>query len=161
MLGAHTLGRYLSETLVSLPGPLAQLIYLGSLRDHYSGRYVHEGWAEYSSPAEVHGLLKSKHLEIFEFVGSYGLIDLARELRSHFRALGEDERRAVAVWRELQPFSEIIPEGCSRVSRKLFSSQLRLALEVLANAPDWPHLQVPAASPLPPPGRPHPRPAVN
>jgi hypothetical protein len=161
MLRDDSVSRYLSEALASLPGPLAQLLFLASLRDHYTGRYVHEGWAGYSTPEEVHELLMRKHREVFEFMGSHSLIDFSRELRSHFRALGEDEARVVALWRELEPYKGMIPEGCSRVSRELFSSQLGLALEVLAKAPDWEYLQVPDASPPPPPGPPPPRPYLN
>jgi len=39
----RSLSRYMGEALDCLPTPFAQLAWLTSLRDHYSGRYLHEG----------------------------------------------------------------------------------------------------------------------
>lgn len=152
MLRGDSLSRYLSQALSSLSGPLASLTFLASMRDHYNGRYLHEGWASFGSPAEVHEMLRSTHVAVFESLLGLSVIDLARALRSHILSLAEEEARAVALWRELEPYYEMIPEGCSPLARKLFISQLQLALEVLALAPEWSCLQPPGAWPPPPPG---------
>ena len=152
MLRDGSLSRYLGDALACLATPFAQLVWLTSLRDHYSGRYLHEGWANYSSPAEVHELLRSTHLRVFEAVARLSLIAFCRELRIHFRAIGEDEPRAVRLWLELEPYSEMVPEGCPALLRGLFVFQFRSALQVLAQVPDWACLQVPVAPPHPPPG---------
>jgi len=152
MLPGDSLSRYLTQALSSLPGPLSSLVFLSSLRDHYNGRYLHEGWASCGSPAEVHEKLRHAHLLVFESLLELPMLEYARELRQHIQSLGEEEARVVALWRELEPFNEMIPEGCSPAGRQLFRSQLRLALEVLALAPDWRCLQAPAASPPPRPG---------
>ena len=68
------------------------------------------------------------------------------------QVLGEAEQRAATLWLETEPYYEMIPEGCSSLSRKFFISQVRFALELLIHAPSWEHLEEPAASPLPPPG---------
>ncbi len=54
MQSAERLERYLTRALDSLEGPLAQLVYLASLRDPYTGRYLHEGWSAVVSPEAVH-----------------------------------------------------------------------------------------------------------
>jgi len=161
MLPGDSLSRYLTQALSSLPGPLASLVFLSSLRDHYNGRYLHEGWASCSSPGEVHEKLRSAHLRVFESLLELPMLEYARELRRHIHSLGEDEARVVALWQEMEPYNEMIPEGSSPVGRQLFMSQLRLALEVLALAPDWRCLQAPAASPLPRPGPLYPHPGPN
>ena len=149
MLGYSSLLRYLDDALACLGTPFAQLIWLSSLRDHYSGRYLHEGWANCSSSQEVHALLRQTHLRIFEDAVKLPLVSLCNELRLHFHMLEESETRAVRLWLELQPFSEMIPEGTTLLLRRMFTSQLQLALEVLSRAPGWAYLQEPSA--LPPP----------
>ena len=155
------LSRYLSQALSSLSGPLASLAFLSSMRDHYNGRYIHEGWANFGSPEQVHDMLQKTHVAVFESVMGLSVVDLARALRSHIAALGENEARAVALWQELEPYYEMIPEGCTVPARRLFISQMQLALEVLALAPEWTHLQPPGAWLPPPPGPLHLHPAPN
>jgi len=161
VLSTDSLSRYLSQALSSLSGPLASLTFLSSMRDHYNGRYIHEGWASFGSPEQVHAMLRETHLAVFESVLGLSVIDLARDLRSHIRALGEKEARAVALWQELEPFCEMVPEGCAPPVRRLFISQMQLALEVLSLAPEWSQLQLPSAWPPPPPGPLHLHPAPN
>ena len=155
MLQEKPISRYLHNVLNSLPSPFAQLVFLASLRDPYSGCYLHEGWAVVSSPEEVNCALRETHEDVFESVAALSLITLSRELRKHFQALGQTEIRAAKLWLETEPFYEMIPEGCSPLARRFFISQFRLALEILIQAPDWVCLSEPNASPLPPPDPTH------
>ncbi len=158
MLEEKPITRYLHNVLNSLPSPFAQLVFLASLRDPYSGTYLHEGWAAVSSPAEVNLALRETHHDVFESVAGLSLITLSKELRKHFQALGQAELRAANLWLETEPFYEMIPEGCSPLARRFFICQFRLALEVLVQAPDWVCLEEePSASPPPLPD-PIPRP---
>lgn len=153
MLWEDQLASYLSHALASLPGPFAKLVFLTSLRDPYTGHYIHEGWASCASSDEVHAMLREAHRIAFESALELSLIATARELRKHFQALGEpDESRVAGLWLELEPYREMIPEGCPAISRKFFTSQLRFGLEVLTRAPHWSHLQEPVSSPLQPLG---------
>lgn len=157
MLREDSLSRYLSNALASLAGPFAQLVFLASLRDPYTGRYLHEGWASVSSPADVHRALRDTHGSVFESVVSLPLIAFCGELRKHFQSLGEVEWGAAKMWLEMEPYYEMIPEGCPLLSRRFFISQFRTALEVLIHAPDWAHLEEPTSLPVRQPGPP-PRP---
>lgn len=157
MLTEDSLSRYVRRALDSLPSPFAQLVFLASLRDPYTGHYLHEGWASISSPAEVNRALRMTHQSIFESVVDLPLLALCKELRRHFASLGETEQRAAKLWLETEPYYELIPEKCPLIPRKFFISQLRLALEVLVRAPDWSCLGEPAAS-QPPPPAPEPQP---
>jgi len=148
MLTNGSLSRYLSDALTCLATPFAQLAFLTSVRDHYTGRYMHEGWASFSSPSEVHDLLRNTHLRVFDGVLRLSLVAFCKELRKHFQALEQEERRVVHLWLEIEPYYEMIPQGCSLLSRKMFISQFRLALEILAQAPEWAYLREPIA-PLP------------
>jgi hypothetical protein len=151
MLRENAISRYLTTALNSLPSPFAQLVFLSSLRDPYTGHYFHEGWASVSSAADVNFTLRETHRMVFDSVVAFSLMPLTRELRKHFQCLGETELRVAKLWLQTQPYHEMIPEGCPLLSRKFFISQVHLALEVLAQAPNWAYLEEPTASPFPPP----------
>ena len=158
MLQEHAISRYLSRVFDSLPSPFAQLAFLASLRDPYTGHYVHEGWATVCSPAELNVILRDAHQSVFASVVGLSLVDVSRELRRHFKSISEVERRAATLWLDTKPYYEMIPEGCSSLSRKYFISQVHFALELLVHAPSWGYLDEPTSS-LPqlpaPTSRPH------
>ena len=151
----NVISRYLLHAMGSLPTPFARLIFLTSTRDHYTGQYFHDGWASESSAEEVSVALGKMHRQVFEAVTSLPLLDLCREIRGHFDSLGEVESRTASFWMETEPYREMVPSGYPELARKLFISQVRLALEVLVQAPNWEQLAELAASPRPPLGPGH------
>ena len=144
-----SLQRHIARSLNSAGGHFARLVFVGSLRDAYTGHYLHEGWGQIAPAGEVHDTLRSVHQGIFFSVLNLPLLDLAKELRLHFRSLSQPEQETATFWLETEPFRDLIPQGCARSSRELFVSQVRTALEVLRRAPDWPELSGPIASPPP------------
>ena len=144
------------RAMSELSTPFARLVFLASTRDHYTGQYFHDGWASESSPDEVNSALRQMHRQMFEMVTNLPLLDLCREIREHFNSLGEAESRTASFWIETEPYREMVPSGYSELARKLFISQLQLALKVLVQAPNWEQLEESAASRHPPlgPGRP-------
>lgn len=141
---------YIDQAVQSADTPFAGLVFLGSLRDAYSGRYVHEGWGHMASAEEVHSALRETHTSLFNVVVRLSLADLSKQLRSHFQALNQPERETSVWWLEIEPFRDLIPQGCSAVLRELFVSKVKTALEVLCHAPAWSELAVAiAASPQP------------
>ena len=148
MITGELLDLYMNRALDSLEGPLPRLIFLTSLRDPYTGRYLHEGWATVFPASFVHDALRDTHREIFDSVGSMMLPALCNELRKHFHSLGEEEAKVAKLWLETEPYYEMIPEGCSLLPRKFFISQVRAALEVLVRAPNWEFLEESIAWPL-------------
>lgn len=146
----RSLKRYIAQAVHSADTPFAALVFLGSLRDAYSGRYLHEGWGQMASAEEIHSMLRETHQSLFNLVVRLSLIDLSKQLRIHFRSLDQAERQTSVWWLEVEPFRDLIPQGCSVVLRELFVSKVKTALEVLCHAPGWPELAVaPAASPQP------------
>jgi len=149
MLSAERLDRYLQRALDSLDGPFAKLAFLASLRDPYTGRYLHEGWSAVLPAELVHDALRDTHRSVFHKAVDLGLPDLCNELRAHFRLLGEEETRVAKLWLETEPYYELVPEGCPQLPRKFFITQIRAALAVLVRAPNWRFLREPVASPPP------------
>ena len=152
MLLENPVSRYLQHAMSVLPTPVERLVFLTSMRDHYTGHYLHEGWAGVSSSEEVNAALKQMHRQVFEAVATLSLLDLCIEIRKHFDSLGETELRAANFWLETEPYYEMIPAGYAQLARKLFISQVRLALEVLVRTPEWDCLAASTSSPPQPPG---------
>ena len=144
----RSLKRYIAQAVHSADTPLAALVFFGSLRDAYSGHYLHEGWGQMASPEEIHSVLSETHQSLFNSVVRLSLIDLSKQLRMHFQSLNQPERETSVRWLEVEPFRDLIPQGCSAVVRELFVSEVKTALEVLCHAPEWSELAVaPAALP--------------
>ena len=142
----HALKHYIARAIRYAHTPFEALIFFGSLRDGYSGRYLHEGWIQVGSPEEIHAELRKTHEWLFHSILRVPLPDLGKQLRIHFQSVNQPERETSAWWLEFEPFRDLIPQGCSAVLRELFISQVRTALEVLYHAPEWSELAVPAAS---------------
>ena len=144
----RSLKRYIAQAVHSADTPLAALVFFGSLRDAYSGHYLHEGWGQMASPEEIHSVLSETHQSLFNSVVRLSLIDLSKQLRMHFQSLNQPERETSVRWLEVEPFRDLIPQGCSAVVRELFVSEVKTALEVLCHAPEWSELALaPAALP--------------
>lgn len=141
----HTLSKLLERNLASLASPLAQLVYLSSLRDNYTGRYIHEGWETMTSSEEIHATIGQVHSEIFSRVVQFRLAPLSRELQEHFGTLGGPVGKMAEFWRQFEPFREMLPLDCSPVLKEFFISQMKVALGILGISPDLSALQEPTA----------------
>ncbi len=149
-----SLERYVARAVCSADTVFEQLIFLSSLRDAYTGQYLHEGWIRIASPEKIHQELRRAHQVSFESVLQLSVIELGRLLRFHFQSIGQLEGKISLLWLEAEPFRTLIPHGCLPVLRELFVSQVKTALGILCRAPDWPHLRAPIALLHTPPARP-------
>ena len=156
MIREDPVSRYLLHAMSVLPTPFARLVFLTSMRDHYTGQYLHEGWASASSSEEVNAALGRMHRQVFEVVTTLSLLEVCKEIRKHFDSLGESELQTANFWLETEPYYEMIPAGYPPLARKLFISHVRLALEILVKAPKWDCLETSVSLPLqlPDPARP-------
>jgi hypothetical protein len=145
------LNNLLERSLGSLPTPFARLVFLASIYDPYSGRYMHEGWASVAASEEVHRTLEQAHLTAFEDVLSLPLEDLGGQLQEHFTGLGGADRKRIRSWLDTEPFRDAIPGGASSLQREFFISQMRTALWMLVSAVSLEVLPERYASRLQPP----------
>ncbi len=117
----------------SLGSPLERLVFLASLRDAYTGHYMHEGWAQIADAQDVHDAAHDMHRAVFSGVIDLPLKQLAEELRMHFRTLGGSGPEMAAAWLQAEPFREMMPAGCTLMEREFFVSQMKLALAVIVH----------------------------
>ncbi len=146
------LGILLNRSLSSLRNPFDRLVFLASMRDPYTGNYVHEGWATVASAEEVHRTINRVHYTLFEGVFELSLEELCGQLYEHFNSVGGSYRQLAKRWLESEPFRDAIPEGASTLQREFFLSQMRTALWILVAASNQVVLPEQYASRLRPPG---------
>ncbi len=126
---------FVERVLKSFSSSLEQLIYLSSLRNIYSGEYLHEG-RDRAAPLVMDPTFSHCHMDVFQGVLSKRVQELCEEIREHFDAQLEEPTQAANFWLENEPFREMIPTGCSPVEREYFTLQFRIALRILARSPD-------------------------
>lgn len=118
-------------TLARLPGDLARLLYVASLRDLGSGRYRHEGLESQYGEEAVQQALAFCHEQLFYRILERPLEQLDLELRRCLGSLEGDFGEIVRQWQELEPFRVAIPGGMPDYLRELFTSNLRVLLRGL------------------------------
>jgi hypothetical protein len=137
-----TIEQHLELALEHLPNAFARLAFLAAVRDSYTGRYLHEGWALAASREEIHENLRRAHLEIFEFVCSMPLPELCAELSRYFHSLSVPSSETIRVWSEVESYRDLMPQGPCVEEREFFIAQISIALRVLITAPDWAQREV-------------------
>lgn len=117
----------------SLSSPFERLVFLASIRDVYTGHYLHEGWAQIADAQDVHDAAHDMHRAVFRGVIDLPLKQLVEELRVHFRTLGGSGQEMAAAWLQAEPFREMMPAGSTIMEREFFVSQMKLALAVVVH----------------------------
>ena len=145
-----TLEEHLELTFAHLSTPFAKLAFLAVVRDPYTGKYVHEGWTSISSPEQIHEVLRAAHREVFEFLCSLSMTQVCGELADYLHTPGSPLMATVRVWSELEVFRDLVPQGICVEERDFFVSQMQIALEVLAIAPNWAPMELASWRFLPP-----------
>ncbi len=118
------------RTLASIPGVIARLVYLGSLRDFNSGDYQHEGFVYRHGRVAAAAALTICHRQVFQDVLLLPMADLTREIETYFQTT-ESPAKTMMAWRRLKAFQLLTPVPCDPVSENLFTSKVQLALGVL------------------------------
>ena len=121
----------MGKSLDLIPSRIEKVVFLSSLHDPYTGRYLHEGWVELVTAAEVNEAIRQMHLQIFGDLLEIDLKELCTELGDHFKSLQGSPREMARLWLEGEPYREMIPASSSLVERAFFISQIRSALSVL------------------------------
>jgi hypothetical protein len=118
------------RTLASIPSEYGKLIYLASLRDLGSGRYVHDG-LEKSYPAEaVQEALVHAHKEICARILEMPLARQESDLFSCLQGLNAELEDVVRNWKELESYRVLLPFGLPGYLRVLFCSDVETLLGI-------------------------------
>jgi hypothetical protein len=104
---------------------------LSSLRNIHTGVYEHFGLAQRVGEGEVDHLLRRSHVEIFQEWLCFGLERQKHELEEYFFGLPGDKREIIATWLSIEPYGAWIPADSRDVERKLYYTDLSVALELI------------------------------
>lgn len=118
------------HTLDHLSTDLTKVVCLASMRDYNTGQYHHDGLAGQYSEELAARALETCHREIFEQLLLKPLGELVDELEHYFAATGGAGREAGKFWEENEPYRVLVPRDADPVARKLFVSNIRIALAV-------------------------------
>src|SRR5260370_27833066 len=100
----------LELTFRYLPTCFSRLAFLASVRDSYTGRYLHEGWAMQSSAEQVHDILRRTHKDVFNLVLKMPLVTFCGELRGFLESLANTDHLIIYLLLAIASFLDIVPE---------------------------------------------------
>jgi hypothetical protein len=118
-------------TLAGIPGLLARLTYIASLRDLSSGRYEHAGLAALYPDAAIQQAMQLCHEQIFERILEASLSSQEQDLRACLARMEGGLSVAVSHWRRMEAYRVLVPEAAPEYLKDLFCSNLRVLLEIL------------------------------
>jgi hypothetical protein len=119
------------RTLAAIPSEYGRLLYVSSLRDLASGRYVHEGLAAVYPGEAVQQGLTHCHEELFAKLLETSLEEQEWDLRACLSALEGDFWDIIARWQELESYRLLLPAGVPGYLHDLFCSNVRALLGLL------------------------------
>ena len=123
-----------SRTLSQIPAVYGRLVYLSSLRDSDSGRYVHHGLGLVFGEDEADRALRESHLGSFREWLNMDLEQQKADLMLYLSGQPTERRRLVENWIRLAPYRGVLPTVCSEAERGLFLLDLETLLELIRNA---------------------------
>ena len=123
---------FTARTLAAIPSDYGRLLYVSSLRDLASGRYLHEGLAAIYPEEAVQQALARCHEELFARILETPLEQQEWDLRACLGALGCDFGAIVARWQELESYRLMLPAAVPGYLHDLFCSNLRALLGLFA-----------------------------
>ena len=119
------------RTLSQIPTLFGRLVYLASLRDANTGRYIHFGFAQQFSDREADQALRRSHFNTFEDWLCFSLEEQKDDLEEYLARLDQDRETVLDHWRSLPPFPSFIPASTKAAQRELFLSDLKIVLEMM------------------------------
>jgi hypothetical protein len=121
----------LQRSLSKIPGDLARLIYLASMRDYNTGTYHHDGLAA-RYQADIAGkALEAAHRTIFHKIAACSLEQMVEEVAVYMNSSRQSREEVLNVWQKLEPYRIALPVDINPAVARMFISNVRLALAIL------------------------------
>lgn len=131
-------GDFVKNTLTRIPGSMARLLHVATLRDLATGRYRHEGLEALYPALAVDQALRMCHEELFEKVLESSLESQEADLRQCLGGFQKSVREVAANWKETEFYRCLVPSGSPVYLRDLFCANLGFLLSLIAAATSTP-----------------------
>jgi hypothetical protein len=123
--------------LDDLPNDLTRMLFLASLRDCNSGRYLHPQLTQRVGVEEADYALGVCHQRIFRHLLSTPASGYALQLEEYIRYTRADRNVVLYTWQSLQAYRSTVPVHASALYCELFCLNVELALTILTDSRTW------------------------
>jgi len=120
-----------------LPNDLTRMLYLASLRDCNSGRYLHPQLSQKVGVDEADHSISLCHQQIFGSLLRTPASGYALQLEEYIRYTRADRSIVLDTWQSLQAYRSTIPVHASPLYCELFCLNIELALTILKDSRTW------------------------
>jgi hypothetical protein len=144
-LPSHSKGAFASSgmecsqelALDALPNDLTRMLFLASLRDCNSGRYLHPQLTQRMGVEEADHALSICHQQIFRNLLNTAASGYALQLEEYIRYTRADRSLVLDTWQSLQAYRSTIPVHASPLYCELFCLNIEVALTILNDSRTW------------------------
>jgi hypothetical protein len=133
MMPGVSLEREADKVFSDLPNDLARLVYLASIRDYNTGRYLHPELSRNYNADAVDGWLHAYHGQIFDNLLGTPISNYVDQLRLYASFSGTPAPELTRIWRTLEAYKAAVPLGCDRLAADMFNLNMFAALCILGN----------------------------
>jgi hypothetical protein len=119
------------DILAPLPNDLIRLIYLASIRDYNSGRYLHPQLSRNYEAEVADRALQVCHHEVFAQLIGTPIGSLVQQLKEYIRYCRTERNQLITTWKSLQAYRSAIPARTSLLSSEVFFLNITIALAIL------------------------------
>jgi hypothetical protein len=113
------------------PNDLTRLLYLASLRDCNSGRYLHPTLSRHIGTERADEGLRGLHLQVFWRLLAVPVSGYVAQLEEYIRYSQTDKAAVLETWQSLEAYRATTPVLGSTFYRDLFCLNIEAALRVL------------------------------
>lgn len=117
--------------LDTLPNDLTRMLYLASLRDCNSGRYLHPELSPLIGVEEADHALSACHDQVFRRLLKTSISAYVLQLEEYIRYTRADRGTVLRTWQSLQAYRSTVPLQALPVYSDLFCLNIELALLIL------------------------------
>jgi hypothetical protein len=117
--------------LDTLPNDLTRMLYLASLRDCNSGRYLHPQLSRWIGVEEADRALCACHDEVFRHLLTTPISGFVLQLEQYIGYTGAERETVLKTWHSLHAYRATVPVLAVPISAELFRLNIEAALTIL------------------------------